>query len=69
MFERKIAVKCLILILLFRCVQRAHLPPLRDNVIRDEVLYVSYQFSFKTFASTSLFCYPERISNLRAQEN
>ena len=42
----KIAGKFLILLLQFRCVST--LPQaVRDNVIRDEVLYVSYQFSFK----------------------
>lgn len=41
--------KCLILILRFsrRCVTVYIYPKLCDNVIRDEVLFVSYQFSFK----------------------
>lgn len=47
--EGRLLEKCLILILRFslRCVTAYIYPKLCDNVIRDEVLFVSYQFSFK----------------------
>lgn len=47
---------CLILLLHFRCVWAYIYPKLWDNVIRDGVLYVSYQFSFENLrlASTKI---------------